>query len=494
MLVRNVHILNNPSARDEMRARAEQVSDNHCESNLHFRVKIEESGICSKMMNKRDFAHLETRNTLLSFNQLQDDASAQPELTIESLKRPIIASLRNQLQGILKLRLTDANNKAEVDDLVEDLDELAALQKKHQNKGNSNKFRSSEAQQAASISGHHEDKRRQALSLDEQDQVQMDNGNLQRIAHEFNIDTDILDYCIAEKSYNMAFQTFILQCDESTLRLIVSKVNEQLFTIIGDVYGNYLVQKLMVRSKPFLVHIQAICQKHFAHLAQNEYSSRVLQALVQMRPSFRAFVYEFFKNNMIFGVSKISVTFTLLTAMKCSESSQEFYFIEKLLESNMKLLECKLFKRVLIGYIQFADDSATLDRIWKLLSGVSFFQAKFGALILLMLVKRGHQKAMRMICEDVTTSLPSLLSKRYFKLVAEKLLHPKYFPIQSLISTALKQISFETLEEIRCSSKANFYFVVYLIISSYSKESDKEPLKRFIQQLENRFGRLLQQL
>ena len=490
------------SVMEEIKIRSPQVQNNHHSVNLRFQFSMAHDNRPQQyLLRKMNIASLDSRNTLTSNSPTHSNSPCIPESTLECAKRPIIAALSNLLKNTIKLRLTRV-----AEDKMEEIDndELELAGGADDIQVTSPKYQTGEAER--NLGGDLTTKPAQQKTLpatlvkkgsekEDSDLSEELSRNLDWIQKEFSVKSNILDYCYNDKNLNISFQHFIKICCPKTLDIIVSKVNEHLYTIMYDKYGNYLIQKLLERDLSFRSEIEGICKFNFAEMAENEYSSRVLQALASVSPSFRRFVNQYFKENIEFAISKISVTFVLLITMKYSESSTEFYYIEELFISNPMLFEYKLFKRILIAYIQFADDMRIVHRIWKRLSGVtfgSFFDLKFGALILLMLVKRGHQKAMKKIALKFRTTLPSLLNRRYFKLVAEKLLQPKYSPIHPIISQQLQQIPFETLDQIHASSPTDFYFVVYLIVSSFSKETDKELLQQFMKKVELKYGSILQ--
>ena len=488
------------TALSEVIRKAHLIQQNHHLNNLRFLFIVEEEVLRGgqRKSRKTNIESSDSRNTLHSNSPTDRPAHS----SLESIKRPLMAALSDLLKTTIKLRLTNtAQDKIEEVD-NDDLELVGnyessptsklteeAFEKRLQKHPSSSPRCNSPL--LVSSSGKNLDKK----DLDPQEETSRKDlsEKLDYILQQFNINSNILDYCYKDRNMNISFQHFIMICDQGTLDIIVSKVNEHLYTIMKDKYGNYLIQKLIKRDAKFMKKIEAVSKSNFTELAENEYSSRVLQALVYESSEFRLFVHQYFRNNLVTGISKISSMFILLIAIKCSSSSLEYVYIVDQFVANPLLFEYKLFKRVLIGYIQFADDMTVVDRIWKTLSGMpfgNFFDLKFGALILLMLVKRGHQKAMTKIALSIHTSLPNLVTRRYFKLVAEKLLHPKYAAIHSLVSEALQQTSIETLNEIREKSKTDFYFVVYLIISSHSKESDKQQLQRFVAEVELKFGSL----
>ena len=93
-----------------------------------------------------------------------------------------------------------------------------------------------------------------------------------------------------------------------------------------------------------------------------------MQVLVVLSRDFRLFSLEFFRNHIDLCRDNLSAVFLLATAIKESDSPEEFSFMRETVRNHLhELMQQKYLKRVLVCYIEKAD-KAELDFIYEALS------------------------------------------------------------------------------------------------------------------------------
>lgn len=302
------------------------------------------------------------------------------------------------------------------------------------------------------------------------------------IPSHYRADVDLMQFCTGSKDLNVAFQHFIMDSNYEVVEQIRLQVINRFETFINNKNGNYLIQKLIQRDQIALHQVFLRSLDNFRRYALNEYASRVMQTLIELHPQFRLFVHSYFSSDLAFSYTSITVTFLLLIAMRFSENSTEYLYVYDHLRRDPSIFEIKLFKRVLIAYFQFADKEMTGD-MWKLLLSIepfeNLFDKKFSSLILLMVVRRSADLAMKDIAWYISSRLPMILKKKYFKVVLQKLFQPKYSKFRHLLNVALTQVPFEHLERMKAESDDEFNYYLYFAVGSFA-ENQAEELETFL--------------
>lgn len=318
----------------------------------------------------------------------------------------------------------------------------------------------------------------------------------QQIVSTFESRSRLLTYCVGSKDLNVAFQHYIMNTQPEILAFIRQKAVQELDSLMFHKHGNYLIQRLIQRDKISCHTIFKVCMDNFRQFGENEYSSRIMQVLIEVHPGFRAYVHTYFSSNIAFSYSKICVTFLLLIAMRHSDTSQEFQYVYDHLKRDPGLYEFKLFKRVLIGYFQFADYSM-IGNMWSLILTIepfeAYFDKKFSSLILLMVIRRNYEVALKQIAWYFSSRFSEIIKRKYSKVVAEKFLQPKYMNFRQLLCTALTVMKEEELKNIQTGSEENFNFYLYLTIASF-KETQNEELEAYLRKIKHLVPTCLPQL
>lgn len=313
------------------------------------------------------------------------------------------------------------------------------------------------------------------------------NMHFEEIVRNFNEQSTLIQYCQGTKDLNVAFQKFIMNLSQDQIGLIRSMAIREFGVLIFNKHGNYLIQRILQRDRLYSDFVTKTCVEKFKVFASNEYSSRVMQTLIRERSDFRTFVHQYFAKDVGYGVSKITVTFLLLIAMRYAEDSEEYVYVHNELVKDCTLYEYKLFKRILISYFQFAK-SSMISETWRLIMETqtfeSFFDKKFSSLILLMVVRRNFEPAILDIAWHISKKLGSLIRRKYFKVVIEKLLQPKYKSCRSALNSSLSAIPLHELAVLLKESREHFNFYLYITIASF-RESEGSQLEAYLKKIKH---------
>ena len=183
-------------------------------------------------------------------------------------------------------------------------------------------------------------------------------------------DQKLLKYAIDSKEVSWAFQLFLLNCDLSIACMVAGRFSPFAMLLIGNIYGNYAMQKLAIRLPAFRNLVLGLCRKHFWKMVYNQYSSRVLQMLSEINKPFAHFALESLLQRPQTIGARIETAFLFGAALRSikgtpSVSALGCEYIEHYSRSE-PVAKGKFSKRVLLTLAQNAE-ADLLDRLQALL-------------------------------------------------------------------------------------------------------------------------------
>lgn len=183
-------------------------------------------------------------------------------------------------------------------------------------------------------------------------------------------DQKLLKYAIDSKEVSWAFQLFLLNCDLSIASMVAGRFSPFAMLLIGNIYGNYAMQKLAIRLPAFRNLVLGLCRKHFWKMVYNQYSSRVLQMLSEINKPFAHFALESLLQRPQAIGGRIETAFLFGAALRSikgtpSVSALGCQYLEHYARSE-PVAKGKFSKKVLLTLAQNAE-ADLLDRLQALL-------------------------------------------------------------------------------------------------------------------------------
>lgn len=279
----------------------------------------------------------------------------------------------------------------------------------------------------------------------------------------------LVQFCCSSKEDSLCFQDFLQDADPKTVDRIGQIFSESLDILVTDKFGNYTVQKLCHRHGGFMDFVSAYLSNDFEALIDNEYASRVMQALVDLSPKFRLFCLRKFKSCLPGILTSISAVFLMSAVIKSTKEFGELAFLRNMLSKNPSLLECRYLKRVMVSYVDNCPD-LELAEIIKALNFrknlCTFLDDKYSAYIVLMLVQRGDQGTIEELIATISCDPVQLFDAKFTGFLLTKILELNDAQLVSAILTTLISVSpadFRRL--VQSTSIDTGYFLMYLLLS-----------------------------
>lgn len=254
-------------------------------------------------------------------------------------------------------------------------------------------------------------------------------------------------------------------------------------------FGNYIVQKVIPLDSGIMLKAIQICRDKFDTYAVNEYSSRIMQCLVEKSAEFRLFTLKRFKARPGLWLKSIAALFVLSTCIKKAEMVSDFDFVKEILFKNKQqgLYASKYMKRALVSLVESCPDSelSTLFQELDIRKNIlKILEDKYMTYLMVAFMRRSFMTCIMIVGEAITGKLKDLLQCSYFKLLINKLLSVGSPQALAGINTSLRRISLQNLKTLssRGNNATNFYYYLFMTLSTF-KKTDLRGLRDFLSYL-----------
>ena len=204
----------------------------------------------------------------------------------------------------------------------------------------------------------------------------------------------LLKYATESKEDSMSLQAFITDCSPELINLIREVLLQKAEILICHRLGSYVLQRLITRDRSSLEQLSLLCRKEFAFLMQNEFSSRVMQLLIECSPDFRSTSIQYLKTHFFQALEAGPSSHLLKACIKNSSSPDGLDFILDNMEHHPSLISSKIFRNVLMIYMQRCSQQ-NLRRISLFLKFqqrlLFYLNSKSFASLVFILLERGEE-------------------------------------------------------------------------------------------------------
>lgn len=269
---------------------------------------------------------------------------------------------------------------------------------------------------------------------------------------------------------------YLSNCSRAEAQVVGDLIKADLENLITQKFGHSIIRSLIGVNPELKNQATNLCVHNFCALAADEFASRVMQRLVEESGSFKMYALKRFYKNSSLWLRNVAGLFILTACMRCSDSHEYQFVIELLLSDPKKTLSSKIMKRALVSVID-ACSYGDLNYIFGFLninSGLMrYLEDKFMTYVLIAFMRRDYMPAVGMLARHISNNLKDLLAKRYFKLLANKLVSVGSEQVLEAINQSLVSISSQALFKLcdNGDNLLNLYYFTFLALSTFSPES-----------------------
>jgi hypothetical protein len=291
----------------------------------------------------------------------------------------------------------------------------------------------------------------------------------------------LISYATESKEASMSLQSFISECSMDVIDTVREILLQNTQYLIIHRFGSYVLQRLITRDASSLQFLSNLCQTSFTNFMKNEYSSRVMQLLIECSNTFRKAAIKQMELNFLVVLESGAASHLLKACIKNSNAPEELDFVLNYMENYPVLTSSKLFRNVLMAYMQRCSTSR-LRKIAVLLRlehrFLFYLNSKSFTSLLFLLLERGERTA--------TDLFLNLLRNYPLRLFACRCLHMLLEWITNLESDSCsfaKEVGYylaylpnAVISRLHRNGLTQFYLYVVL---SCLKDSDPTALSHF---------------
>ena len=244
---------------------------------------------------------------------------------------------------------------------------------------------------------------------------------------------ELFNWATESKDSSLMIQNIIEFCSVECLKRIARLVFDNLAVLIKHEFANYLIQKLLTRRDSEIEQtVISYCKLFFRELAQNEYSSRVMQRLVEKDCKFREFCLSQFRVELEAFTIGLAPVYLVQSALKNAASEKERNILKNFIIENADTWnENKFFKKILLSYLEGCPE-VMLDYYYSKLKVEqnlpAFFKDKYSIFILLKLIGRRPHESREALWTQFRKHLLSILSQNFFGFFVGCLMKSEFMP------------------------------------------------------------------
>lgn len=289
--------------------------------------------------------------------------------------------------------------------------------------------------------------------------------------------------CSSSKEASLSIQSYISECSQDDLEILVGKLNPRFPDMITHNFGSFVLQRLMLIHEASFVFILKFSKEHFGDLVKNEYSSRVMQLLVEKSKEFCDFSIDIFRTKLAIGIESSSSCHILVACLKNQTNKSEGDFLVDHLRQKSGLISNRYFHRALLTYVHVGTQEQR-DRVAEILGVASklpsLFNRKATAVLVITLIHKNHKPTIACMCGQLCANPFSLFASRYFTTSIDSLTRGTSIDLQSEVFAALLTFPANLLHKI---SKNGDHLCQYLfLLLSCCNDAQKTLFANFIEE------------
>jgi len=227
---------------------------------------------------------------------------------------------------------------------------------------------------------------------------------------------------LATKELALGLQVGLDNFSMSALCSLSNYCRQNLERFIGHPRGSYVVQRLLRKCQNLALQDDLINYsiQHFETAASNEFSSRVIECLLEVSPKCVLILMKYLQTNLHIVLRNFATAFVVSKAiMVCSDENLRD-IVSKYLTGDTKFMTNKYFKRILVAYAK----SCSLQRLY-FLSGLLNFKAnisyfledKYSHQVFEVALQRGCPLAVSALEHSLHISVYATLQHKHFNTV-----------------------------------------------------------------------------
>jgi hypothetical protein len=260
----------------------------------------------------------------------------------------------------------------------------------------------------------------------------------------------LLSLATQNKANSMVLQSLAGHCSAECAAKLSLLVRQHHRKLICDRYGSYLVQAMVKRDRGVQQVVEETTTSEFASMVHNEYSSRVMQRLIEISDTFRTFVMDSFKKHMGIFIQSVSACYLISVGILNSQSESERDVVSGYLNNKAVSWHTnKYFKKILICYLSSCSEdrlNSMYKKLFRKRSLLWYLSEKYACLVLLKFIERNHQLTKELVFSKLEKDPFAIIRLSYFGFFIGELIRSD--PVHGLGSAIYRRLTSMTRPEL----------------------------------------------
>ena len=300
----------------------------------------------------------------------------------------------------------------------------------------------------------------------------------------------IIEFSTRDKYVSLAFQRYLYTVWMKPVPTFTAVITKHLEVLATHQYGNYVLQVLSLRDLKIRNLVEDACRKNFLQWLGNEFSSRLLQHLLELSPSFQWFVSTQFSLKFELCRQDLSSLFVTVALIKSARDPGMLLFLDTFLQQKIQAaLDNRFMRRLIVFYCEKAPEN-TLDLVFHemvaLFSQEKILRERTLVSILQGIMSRKHPGALSMLERLVKQRPEQLVKDGFFRFLIKKcFIFPQSIPaISESISRGMQ--GYLKSQQAACAEPAFLREIDFLCkffgicLNSFDDQTSRSDFKRVL--------------
>ena len=262
--------------------------------------------------------------------------------------------------------------------------------------------------------------------------------------------SQLLSLATQNKANSMVLQSLAGNCSAECAAKLSLLVRYHDRKLICDRYGSYLVQAMVKRDPEVERVVEETSTQEFTSMVHNEYSSRVMQRLIEISDTFRTFVMESFKKHMGIFIQSVSACYLISVGILNSQSESERDVVSGYLNNKTVSWHTnKYFKKILICYLSSCSEdklNSMYKKLFRKRSLLWYLSEKYACLVLLKFIERNHKPTKELVYGKLEKDPFAIIRLSYFGFFIGELIRSN--PVHGLGTAIFRRLTSMTRPEL----------------------------------------------
>lgn len=292
----------------------------------------------------------------------------------------------------------------------------------------------------------------------------------------------LFKYCVETKQQSIDLQNYLGSCSIAEATSTGVSLGSFIPYLLTHPIGSYVIQRLLIKVSELEITLIKYFKKNINLLIHNEYSSRLIQLLIERDAFFRREMTDILALNPAMALASSPAQHIVCTYIKNSVRQSEIHFVvDWILRLNHRRFKKPLMK-VLICYAQFCTEEQ-LDELFLLLkiqkNILLFLRSKSSSCFITKLIIRCHEPTTKLLSNLLSSNF-SVTNSAGFRQLLLKLWEEPHCSATKRMAADLARLTTAELRHSSCRPSSLFCYYLFITIKTLLMSDSRDSFKSLV--------------